>query len=254
MVTLEIDTKKFTGAIRKTADVFSNATQVPLRLSMGGKVDPFFNIEPNAPKIDVVRGAPIDPLKITLRRSAQTNFKIKEIKTESKIIKASFSEVQPGELYEVVVITALQDDPRKYYYEQIDAKLDVGGKEFEIPIRVSITVKDRIDVQPRASVFFNRTETKQLKDTPGTPISKTLDIKSIAGPDHTFKIIKIDMETNQFETKLETVQEGKAYRLIVILSKLPEDPKLRTLREKIVLHTDDPTVKDLTITAMAALQ
>lgn len=267
LVTLEIDTKRFTGPIKKTADVTSNATQAPLRLTMGGKVDPFFTIEPNAPKIDLVRGAPLEPLKITLRRSAQASFKITEVKTESKVISATFSEVQPGELYEVIVKADLKEDPRKYYYEQVDAKVAVGpqkaelgpgvaetAKVFDIPIRVSITVKDRIDVQPRPSVYFSRNDTKQLKDAPTTPISKPLDITSLAGADHTFKITKIDSDASFFDTKIETVQEGKQYRLLVLMSKFPDDTKTKTLRQKIVLHTDDPTVKELIITALAALQ
>ena len=58
-----------------------------------------------------------------------------------------------------------------------------------------------------------------------------------------------------FETKIETVKEGKQYRLQVLMSKFPaEDPKTKTLRQKLVLHTDDPTVKELTITVLAALQ
>jgi hypothetical protein len=271
MVTLEIDTKRFTGPIKKTADITSNATQAPLRVTMGGTVDPFFTIEPNTPKIDLVRGSPLDPLKITLRRSAKTSFKIKDVKTESKVITASFSEVEPGDLYEVVVKADIKEDPRKYYYEQVDAKVDVSGKEFDIPIRVSITVKDRIDVQPRPSVYFSRNDTKQLKEAPGTPISKPLDIVSLiqapvppggalaeaapqTTPEHTFKITKIDSDASFFETKVETVKEGKHYRLQVIMSKFPEDTKTKTLRQKIVVHTDDATIKELTITALAALQ
>src|SRR5262249_41279419 len=127
-------------------------------------------------------------------------------------------------------------------------------KEFDIPIRVSITVKDRIDISPRPSVYFSRNETKQLKDNPGTPIPKPLDITSLAGPEHNFKITKIDSDATFFETKLETVKEGKQYRLQVIMSKFPDDTKTKTLRQKIVLHTDDDTVKELVITALAALQ
>jgi hypothetical protein len=112
---------------------------------------------------------------------------------------------------------------------------------------VSITVKDRIDVQPRTSIYFSRTETKTL------PASKTLDIKSLGGPDHSFQITAVETQTQAFETKLETVEPGKQYRLIVTLSKVA-DATARTLREKIVLRTDDPTIKEIPITAMAALQ
>jgi hypothetical protein len=38
------------------------------------------------------------------------------------------------------------------------------------------------------------------------------------------------------------------------MSKLPTDTKSRTIRDVIVLQTDDPTVKEIKITALAALQ
>ncbi len=258
VVTLEIDTKKFSGTIKKTADISSNASTTPMKVSMGGKVDPFFTVEPTAPKIDIVRGAAnAEPVKITLKRSAKLPLKVKEVQTEQKVLSAVLKEVQAGEVYEIAVQANLGENQSKYLSEQIHVKLDTEGKEFDIPILVSVSVKDRIDVQPRTSVYFSRNETKQLKDSPGSaPIAKTLDIKSLAGPEHSFKITEVTFENQSpsFETKLETVTEGKAYRLTVSMSKLPADSKSRTVRDTIVIKTDDPTVKDLKVTALAALQ
>ena len=55
-----------------------------------------------------------------------------------------------------------------------------------------------------------------------------------------------------FDTELETVEPGRHYRLTVRMKKLPAQ-KLRTIRDGIVLQTDDPTVPQVSITAMAAL-
>ena len=100
---------------------------------------------------------------------------------------------------------------------------------------------------------FSRTEIKPLRDGKTEPVSKTVEIKSLAGPEHVFKVTKVDKQTDSFETRLETVTEGKHYRLVVLLSKLP-DVSTRTLREKIVIHTDDPSLKEIPINAIAALQ
>jgi hypothetical protein len=252
-ITLEIDTKRLNGPVKKTADIVSNAGQTPVRVSMGGKVEAFFVVEPPAPRIEVVRGSAPQPTKVMLKRNSQATFKVKELKTESKIMKAALAEVTPGDLYEIAINADLGDDPRPYYYEQVDVKLDVNGKDFDVPIRVQVTVKNRIDVLPRSTVYFSRTEIKPLRDGKPDPISKTVEIKSLAGPEHVFKVTQVDKQTDSFETKLETVVEGKHYRLIVLLSKLP-DVSTRTLREKIVVHTDDPSLKEIPINAIAALQ
>lgn len=258
-VTLEVDTKRFTGSIKKTADISSNASPTPVKISMGGKVNPFFVVEPTAPKIDIVRGVLSEPVKISIKRQAKAPLKIKEVKTEQKVLKAELKEVTPGELYEIAVTAEIGENQSKYLSEQVHVKLDNEGKEFDIPILVSVSVKDRIDVQPRTSVYFSRNETKALSAPEGAapaPISKVLDIKSLGGADHNFKITEVKFEGTapSFETKLETVTEGKHYRLTVTMSKMPADNKSRTVRDVIVVKTDDPTVKELKITALAALQ
>ncbi len=257
LITLEVDTKKFSGQIKKTAEVISNAGPVPAKLSMGGKVDALFSIEPAAPKIDLVRGVPVEPVKLVLKRTSKLPLKIKELKTEQKVLKAELKEVTPGEAYDIFVTADVGDKQSKYLNEAITLKLDNEGKDFEVPISVSVSVKDRIDVQPRSSVYFSRSETKPLTATPGgTPISKVLDIKSLGTPDHNFKVtgVAFESQTPNFETKLETVTEGKAYRLTVTMSKLPADTKSRTVRDVILVQTDDPTAKELKITALAAVQ
>jgi len=257
-VTLEIDTKKFSGTIKKTADISSNASPTPTKVSMSGKVDPFFTVEPPAPKIDIVRGVPVQPIKITLKKSSSMPLAVKEVKTEQKILSAQLAEVQAGELYEVMVNANIGDNQSKYLSEQVHVKVAANQKELEIPILVSISVKERIDVQPRTSVYFSRNETKGLSAQGAAPIVKTLEIKSLGAADHTFKVTSVTFENQaaapNFETKLDTVTEGKHYRLNVSMSKLPTDTKSRTIRDVIVLQTDDPTVKEIKITALAALQ
>jgi hypothetical protein len=178
-VTLEIDTKKFSGTIKKTADISSNASPTPTKVSMSGKVDPFFTVEPPAPKIDIVRGVPVQPIKITLKKSSSMPLAVKEVKTEQKILSAQLAEVQAGELYEVMVNANIGDNQSKYLSEQVHVKVAANQKELEIPILVSISVKERIDVQPRTSVYFSRNETKGLSAQGAAPIVKTLEIKSL---------------------------------------------------------------------------
>lgn len=253
-VTLQVDTKKFTGQIKKTADIYSNAGTNSVKVSLAGRVDPFFTLEPATPKIDVIRGIAATPAKVSLKRSSTIPLKVKEVKTDSKVLKASIAELVPAESFELTLTADVGDDPRKYYSEEVQIAIDAEGKEFTIPVRVSVTVKERIDVLPRTSVYFSRTETKPLKDGTGGAVSKTLDIQSMGGEGHSFTIKEAVSEKQVFETKVETVEAGKHYRLLVTLAKVPDDPKQRTIRDTVIVRTDDPTVPELKITGLAALQ
>jgi hypothetical protein len=253
--TLQIDTKSFSGKIKKTADVFSNAASSPDKVSMGGEVEPLFSYEPKLPKLTTVRGVPPEPLKISLSRSSKTYpVRVTEVKSKNTVLSAELAEVEKDQLYEITVKANLDDAARKYYYEQLDVKVESGPKTMEIPIRVSVNVKERIEVEPRNSIYFGRNETKTL-ESPGAPaLTKTLDIKSLGNEAHRFTITKIENQGGNFETKLETVTEGKQYRLIVSLAKLPEGQQPRkTINDKLILRTDDATVPEITVTALAAL-
>ena len=273
VVTLQIDTKRFSKRVSRSVDVHSNSVPSPLTLSMSGKVETFYTLEPPAPRIPAVQGFPTEPVKVSLRRNedAEVKFKVKEVTTESKIVTAKISEVTAGEHYEIELTATLpQDDKnRRYYYEPVKLKMDANGKEFDISFNVSVTTKQRIDVQPRASVYFSRDETKPLRGPSGAPISKTVDVVSLGGKDHTFNITRIEataqapyrnpktttptpVPDRYFHTELKTVEPGKHYRLVVRMEKLPAQ-QLRTVRDRIVLQTDDPAVPQVSITAMAAL-
>ena len=255
VVTLLIDTKRFSGAVKKTADVYTNSFPNPVKLSIGGKVDTFYLLEPTAPRIEAVRGEPTPSAKAVLKKTANVDFTVKEVKTTGKVIAANLTTVQPGQLYEINLQAALGEDPRKYFYETVTAKLDVGGKDFDVSIPVSVSVKERIEIQPRPALYFSKDETKTLSAVTPTPAVKTLDIKSLAGPNHTFNIVKVESSSQYLDVKVETVAPGKHYKLVGSIVKLPPaSDKVRTLREKFTVATDDATVKEISVQVTAALQ
>jgi hypothetical protein len=215
-------------------------------------------------------------VKLTLKRNqaAKVRFSVKEVRPDNPYVTAKTTEVTPGELYEIAICATVEGDKR-YLYEKVNVVLALdGGKTFDTDFSVSITVRDRIDIQPRTSVYFNRNETKPLGEPGAQPVTKTLDIVSLGGADHQFSITGVTSAPaappptpagaqpapavpqapapHYFDAKVETVTPGKHYRLVVSMSGLP-DEKLRTVRERFVIQTDDPTVKELSVTAMAAV-
>lgn len=247
-VTLSVDTKRFKGALKKTAKVQSNAGAEPLTLTMQGSVEELFTTDPENPKIDVVRGSSVPSGKMTLRRTSEKEAKVLEISTTSTVIKPILSEVELGKTYEVDIAVELADSKRSYFYENLVAKIEVDGEVIDLPIRVTIVVKDRIDIAPK-SAYFPRKDTDTLK-TPNAPaLTKDVIVKSLGGPEHKFQILEVVNPGTNFATTVETVEEGREYKLIVSLPALP-DNQSRTVRDRLTIKTDDPEQPELTITAM----
>jgi hypothetical protein len=254
-VTLQIDSKRLPPKTKKTASIFSNDPSSPTKISMAGNVDRLFEMEPLVPRLSTVRGKNPDPVKVTLKRpDGKSPAKIVELTTKGKLLAAELVETEAGKSYEILLTANVNDPSRKFFQETVEYKVSSGGKEFTIPVPVSITVKDRIHVEPRTSVYFNGKETKTLKEEGSKPLQKELTIKSLGNDDHTFAITSVENKGTSFQTKLETIKPGKEYRLLISLPKLPEDSRQRRINEKIFLKTDDPTVPELKVTALAAIK
>ncbi len=247
-VTLSVDTKRFKGALKKTAKVHSNAGAEPLTLTMQGSVEELFSTDPENPKVEVVRGSQVPSGKLILRRTSEKEAKVLEITSESTVIKPILKEVEPGRTYEVEIGVELADSKRSYFYENLVAKIEVDGEVIDLPVRVTIVVKDRIDIAPK-SAYFARKDTDTLKVPNAPALTKDVTIKSLGGPEHKFRILEVVNAGTNFATAIETVEEGREYKLIVSLPKLPENQS-RTVRDRLTIKTDDPEQPELTITAM----
>ncbi|MEC7923024.1 MAG: DUF1573 domain-containing protein [Planctomycetota bacterium] len=256
-ITLKVDTKKFSGTVRKTAEVYSNASKISQRLTMTGKIELAIEIEPRLPRVQVVKGLPTKPISITLKKAAAHSFKVNKVSSKSEVVDVTMKTVEEGQLYELTVTPKLDKaDSRKYHYAEINANVTVKDKSFDLPVKVSITVKERIEASP-PSVYFSRRDTDKLGKTPAPP-SKQLTIKSL-DPSHSFKITGIELlnatlskSGEHFTTKLEAVTEGKEYKLTVAYAKKAKAGTRRVI-EKIRLSTDDPLRKEIMINATASL-
>ena len=219
-ITLKVDTKKFSGTIRKTAQISTNASKISQTLTMTGKIETAVLIEPKLPRITVVRGVPIKPLSISLKKSSKNSFKLNKATSKSEVVSIEMKEIEANSSYELLVTPKLPDDTRKYHYAEIDANVTVKNKSFDLPVRVSITVKDRIEASP-PSVYFSRRETEKLDKVGGPLPTKELRIKSLDS-NHTFNITGVRLQGEHFKTKLSTITPGKEYALSVELFKKPK--------------------------------
>lgn len=249
-LTLKVDTKRFKGPLKKTAAIRSNATKQPLTITMQGTVEPLFAITPENPKITIVRGAETPPFKISVKRVSKQPAEIVGIDCKSTIIAPTLKEIEPGSTYDIDVGVALNTKgTRSYYYERLKIKAKTGDEELELPLRVTVVVQDRISLKPK-SAYFPRKETDTLKIEGAPTLHKVIDIRSLGGESHQFKILDVENKTVNFKHRLDTQVEGKIYQLHVMLDEIPPGTQ-RTVREHIVIKTNDPDHPELKITTMA---
>jgi hypothetical protein len=251
-ISLSVDTKNFSGPVRKYAEVSTNASRNREKLTISGNVEPVVSIEPKLPRLDVIKGIAAEPLTITVQKASSHPIKVAAVDTKSDIVATTLEEVEPGSLYRVKVTPQLKekDLERKFNFAELAVKLSVKDKTFDMPVRVSVTVKDRLEASPTA-VFFSRADTNKQLLEGAQPLSKPVTIKTL-DPNHQFRVTSVEKDGNVFETALETVAEGKEYRLQVTLPPL-KDSTPRRVVEKITLKTDDPQTKEFLINCTASI-
>jgi len=250
-VTLKVETKRLGGGTaKKTASVYCNAQRDAFKLTMEGKVESPISFEPKNPRIEFIRGTPGAPYEIKVRRTYDKPVEFKGVTVEESkqdILTVEWKEVEPGELYTIVATPAVPEGASMYRTVELNIQTVIDGRALDIPIRVSIRSKSRLEANP-PSVYFTRKNTAKL--TEGSPVTKTTTLKSL-DPNHSFQIKDVQVSTEDFTANVEPVEAGKSYRLTVTLSKPPVASKTR-LSSKITLTTDDELVPKLTVNVTAS--
>ncbi|MDE0737932.1 MAG: DUF1573 domain-containing protein, partial [Planctomycetota bacterium] len=251
-VSLSIRTVRLAaGKIRKTADVITKA-QGKMILVMEGEVEVAVVQEPPPAKRELIKvsGVPLEQMKIALRKGTKKTFKINNVSCPNRIggrgspplVTLELLEFEGGSDYQLVVTPQLPldldpDNPHGFYTANIVANVTVEGKTFDLPLNVPITIKKRIDVEPRSVLFFKKDSEKI--DKPGVaPATKEILIKSLH-PAHSFNITGIRVQGEHLKVRLETVAPGKEYKLAIELAKKPNATTSGKIIETILIDTDD---------------
>ncbi|MBN1443068.1 MAG: hypothetical protein JXA90_10170, partial [Planctomycetes bacterium] len=98
-----------------------------------------------------------------------------------------------------------------------------------------------------------RALTRKLGEEGAHPPVRTLTIRSIGGADHEFRIRKVTAREKRFLPSIETVREGREYRLKLEMLPPPEDFTGRILRDTVTVETDDPLVPEIRLPGMAQI-
>ena len=262
-VKLHVDTLQFSGRIKKTAKVITNANKAvgEMTLAMEGEVEVVIVQEPPPGKrgITTVPGLPIKPVTITLKKGAVETLTLNRVSCANRqglrgsppLVDIRISEIEAGSHYELVIQPHIPPDLDRmvHYTANIVANVTVRDKTFNLPVDLPIAVKKRIDFQP-PSILFTNMHIDGLDRLYAAPPTKEVLIKSLH-PDHSFKILGVRTQGEHFKARIETVTPGKEYKLAIELAKGPKISGPQKIMEEILVSTDDddPTLQELTIKA-----
>ena len=254
---VNVDTTKFDDFTQKSADVICEGeVQGDMKLWVKGFVKKLLLVHPAPARLELVRDAnAIKSSKTIVRLTSNidTPIRIKSIEAEKKLVRASVEEVTPGKTFTAEIHPTLDASNRAAFHnETLNVAVDVGTRVVEIALPLDIQVKSRIDVAPSKSVWIPRAETRGFKEKTAAAPVKTLEIKSLAGKDHTFKIKSVRVERGAFKATVQTASPGRHYRIRVELLPLG-DATGRILRDKIIVETDDVLVPTIKIPVTAQL-
>lgn len=253
LVTLKVNTSKLrAGKQAKRADIFSNDPKTPKQqVTMKGTVATAFEATPSSPRFEILRGQE-EAQTVKLKRAGKLEFKIKEVKTQNNRVNVELKEIKKDEEYELLVTAGADTDTKNpYLSDRIVVEVEgADGRTMSQDIPVTIRFKDVISVTPR-TLYFRRNEVKPLREKKVEKIEKTVVIKSEGGDDHTFNVKKVSATEERFKIKLETVKEGKEYKITVELDSLPEDSTVRSLKGDLKIETDDPSKPEVTMRVLA---
>ena len=246
-VTLAVDTSGFIGEENKTARVYTNDPQNPsVVLTMRGGVRPFVTIKPSIPALKGVMG--LKPVSVTVTVAPASEVPLEDLKvvSQSDKIRCSVGPRRKDGSYEIRIET-LPGLAIDRFREEVVLQARGGGKIVRIAFNVYGRLKPRITVEPQW-VIFRFLETEKWERDPRFVPTRRLRI--VAAPGVTFSIKNIRREADFFGTELKEIKPHRSYELIVKLRKRPKG-KTTPARAKLVVETDDPVNRELTLYVMA---
>ena len=252
-ILLQIDTRTLEpGFVKnKFTEIITNAIADENRLTILGEIEEILKLSPPHPTVDFVRGGPpASPATFTLEATGGRKVRLRNLLPRQGILTAALHELQKESIFEIRLTPKLKDLKTVFQNEDLETTLEVDGRTMPFRMPVAIKIKDRIEVEPSQSVFFRRADTEAFGQPGTTKPLRTLELKSLGGPTHSFKVTAVSVKDGVFAAAVETVEVGRRYRLKVTLEKAPKKGE-RFLKDTIELTTDDPVVPTIKIPATA---
>jgi hypothetical protein len=247
---LPTDAESSDERIRKSVQVIAPGGRTIATLWMEGFVHRILEFDPPTARISLLRDdlspAP-DPLTVTARIVTDEKVEIRGVRDPKDYLTASL-EALPEDRAARLVISASLDrlGSETHASETLLIVARIGDKEVEVPYPVVVVVQRRIDCSPASSCFFPRKTTAAfLADSSRAPV-KEIEIVSLSIPTHRFSVKEVEVEEKRVSTRLETLTEGRRYRLIVTLLGKTDGTR-GVVKDRIIVRTDDALVPEIVL-------
>ncbi|MEM7260769.1 MAG: DUF1573 domain-containing protein, partial [Planctomycetota bacterium] len=241
-IELVIDTTKLRGkTVRKYATIFTNdPTQARAKVFMSGSVTTFVNTEPANVRLVGLSGDSLEGGVTLSPGVADTTFTIESVVPKSKRVEVT--EVKDmGEGRFELKVRAAQSDRPIVMRDQLEVTVKTpDGQLRKAMVPVTVEHRDRITLQPRGNVVFQKRQTQQLLNPSNArPVQRDVHIFS-GRDDIRFKLLNVellDLPEGVFSVSTTTVKPEQRYRITI---KLNEYQSERTVRGRLRITTDDP--------------
>lgn len=253
-IVLHIDTRILEpGLIKnKHTEIISNAPADENRLVILGEIEELLKLSPPHPTLEVIRSGPprAEAYRFTLEAAPGRTVGLEKLTSARGNVAVTLRTIEDGKRYEAAVTPSLKDLKTVFQSDDLEASLTVDGRKIPFLVQVAIRLKDRIEVEPSPSVYFRRTETGAIAQPDAPRPARLLEVVSLGGPTHRFKITSAASRDGVFKAEVASVEEGRKYKLTITLLRGPEKGE-RFLKDTIEVSTDDPEVPLIKIPATA---
>ena len=250
-LTVKIDTSTFRGDVKKYTEILSNSSGAPDKLWTRGKVEELLKLEPSAPVVEAVCGAPRRQVatRVLVTAGIETALRVLSVKSKSGLLKVLHRQEADGLVRLDLAPNLTASSKPGIETETLITEVVVAGKRYILHVPITVALRPRIGIKPRKSVYFRRKTTQELRNEK-REIVKRLTLHSRGGPGHSFKITAVKTGKDFFGTRLSEITTGKAYTLEVRLERLPA-AGVRFVKDVIEIHTDDPLVPTVKVPVRA---
>lgn len=227
--------------------------EIPIRLRM--VIRTIVDTEPTFPRLLWLPGAGPAQIAVTLSRAVPEDIKILKAENPRGRLTLDLRETEPGRRYQLLAKTDGLPEDREYSWERIELDIQTGGRRVKQIFCIVIQRRNRIELTTKY-LHFGPADLRLLAEE-GKPVVKTVAIKAAFPEPYRFKIEArhANRPKSFFKLHIEPVKEGREYRLVVTVDKMPswpEDSKRKSLREGIVLTTDEPEQPEIKLTCRAS--
>jgi molybdopterin-binding protein len=219
------------GFFKKTASVYSNDPEKPtLSIEIKGTVKQWITIEPSDKvQLDGFEGEEIKKV-LTIKSRDEMPFKIEKIDSNlGEKVKTNLKAIKENSVYELEIIKPSTINENIVGTLTLFTSLE---KKQTVNIDVKGTVRSEVKITPTL-INFGNIDTSKIELLENL-LKRMVILERVKGEGLLIKGIKFSSEI--FKSQVETIQEGKRYKLTIILEK--QNLKKGKFDEEMIVDTN----------------